>query len=181
VFTRRYAVAAKAHDESNICWRTFADGGTVFGPAFRPRHRLQPDRAPIADTLDRLEPNGSRVTADLHTAFYLMLATIFIFPLGWSALLLTRFLPERAKPNIPRHLCMSMRRPRHAIGRARLCRSRGRSSGRHRRDHAASSHDSADDRRSPPCRRGQPDGQRRRQARRRGETLRDATHAGESG
>jgi phosphate:Na+ symporter len=56
---------------------------------------------PIADALSRLEPNASRMTADFHTAFNLMLAIIFILPLSWLALLLTRFLPERAKPNNP--------------------------------------------------------------------------------
>jgi phosphate:Na+ symporter len=56
---------------------------------------------PIADTLSRLEPNASRMTADFHTAFNLVLAIIFIAPLGWLASLLTRFLPERAKPNNP--------------------------------------------------------------------------------
>ena len=55
----------------------------------------------IADALSRLEPNASRMTADFHTAFNLALAIIFILPLGWLASLLTRFLPERAKPNDP--------------------------------------------------------------------------------
>ncbi len=56
---------------------------------------------PIADVLTRLEPNASRMTSDFHTAFNLVLAIIFILPLGWLASLLTRFLPERAKPNNP--------------------------------------------------------------------------------
>src|SRR6201987_3277874 len=56
---------------------------------------------PIADALSRFEPNASRMTADFHTAFNLVLAIVFIFPLGWLASLLTRFLPERAKPNNP--------------------------------------------------------------------------------
>jgi phosphate:Na+ symporter len=56
---------------------------------------------PIADALSRLEPNASRMTADFHTAFNLVLAIVFIAPLGWLAALLTRFLPERAKPNNP--------------------------------------------------------------------------------
>lgn len=56
---------------------------------------------PIADALSRIEPNASRMTADFHTAFNLVLAIIFIFPLGWVASLLTRFLPERAKPDNP--------------------------------------------------------------------------------
>jgi phosphate:Na+ symporter len=56
---------------------------------------------PIADALSRFEPNVSRMTADFHTAFNLVLAIVFILPLGWLASLLTRFLPERAKPNNP--------------------------------------------------------------------------------
>jgi phosphate:Na+ symporter len=56
---------------------------------------------PIADALSRFEPNASRMTADFHTAFNLVLAIVFIAPLGWLATLLTRFLPERAKPNNP--------------------------------------------------------------------------------
>jgi phosphate:Na+ symporter len=56
---------------------------------------------PIADVLSRFEPNPSRMTADFHTMFNLALAVVFILPLGWLASLLTRFLPERAKPNDP--------------------------------------------------------------------------------
>jgi phosphate:Na+ symporter len=56
---------------------------------------------PIADALSRFEPNASRMTADFHTVFNLALAILFIFPLGWMASLLTRFLPERAKPDNP--------------------------------------------------------------------------------
>lgn len=56
---------------------------------------------PIADALARIEPNPSRLTADFHTAFNLALAIIFIFPLSWVASLLTRFLPERARPDNP--------------------------------------------------------------------------------
>ena len=56
---------------------------------------------PIADALSRFEPNASRMTADFHTAFNLALAAAFIFPLGWLASMLARFLPERAKSNSP--------------------------------------------------------------------------------
>ena len=56
---------------------------------------------PIADALSRFEPNVSRMTADFHTAFNLVLAIVFILTLGWLASLLIRFLPERAKPNNP--------------------------------------------------------------------------------
>lgn len=56
---------------------------------------------PIADLLSRFEPNASRMIADFHTGFNLILAILFIFPLGWLASLLTRFLPEAARPNSP--------------------------------------------------------------------------------
>ncbi|MGY4474791.1 phosphate:Na+ symporter [Bradyrhizobium sp. USDA 3364] len=56
---------------------------------------------PIADALSRFEPNASRMTADFHTALNLLMAIVFILPLGWLASLLSRFLPERAKPNNP--------------------------------------------------------------------------------
>lgn len=56
---------------------------------------------PIAEALGQFEPNPSRMTADFHTAFNLGLAILFILPLDWLAALLTRFLPERAKPNNP--------------------------------------------------------------------------------
>jgi phosphate:Na+ symporter len=54
---------------------------------------------PIADLLSRIEPNQSRMTADFHTAFNLALALVFILQLDWIASLLTRLLPEGAKPN----------------------------------------------------------------------------------
>jgi phosphate:Na+ symporter len=41
------------------------------------------------------------MTADFHMAFNLVLAIVFILPLDWLASLLTKFLPERAKPNNP--------------------------------------------------------------------------------
>jgi len=56
---------------------------------------------PIADALSRFEPNQSRMTADFHTAFNLVLALVFILPLGWMASLLARLLPAKAKPNNP--------------------------------------------------------------------------------
>jgi phosphate:Na+ symporter len=54
---------------------------------------------PISVALTQLEPNPSRMAADFHTAFNVIFAIIFILPLGGLASLLTRFLPERAKPN----------------------------------------------------------------------------------
>jgi phosphate:Na+ symporter len=53
---------------------------------------------PIADALIRFEPNPSRMTADFHTAFNLVMAAIFFLPLSGLARQLERFLPERAKP-----------------------------------------------------------------------------------
>ena len=62
---------------------------------------------PIADAFIRFEPNPSRMAADFHTAFNLVLAVIFILPLGGLASLLEKFLPERARstdPSIPLYL-----------------------------------------------------------------------------
>jgi len=56
---------------------------------------------PIAAALARFEPNPSRMAADFHTAFNLVLALIFILPLDGVAALLTRFLPEKMKPGDP--------------------------------------------------------------------------------
>jgi phosphate:Na+ symporter len=56
---------------------------------------------PIADALQRIEPNPSRLAADFHTAFNLALALIFILPLDWMASLLTRHLPTQKKPSDP--------------------------------------------------------------------------------
>lgn len=56
---------------------------------------------PIADTLTRLEPSPSRMAADFHTAFNLVLALLFILPLGRLASLLKHLLPERVNPNDP--------------------------------------------------------------------------------
>jgi phosphate:Na+ symporter len=55
----------------------------------------------IADALARLEPNASRMAADFHTAFNVALALVFILPLNGVAALLTRLLPDRAKPDDP--------------------------------------------------------------------------------
>jgi phosphate:Na+ symporter len=56
---------------------------------------------PIAAALARFEPNPSRMAADFHTAFNLVLALIFILPLDGVAALLTRLLPEKTKPGDP--------------------------------------------------------------------------------
>jgi phosphate:Na+ symporter len=49
----------------------------------------------------RFEPNPSRMAADFHTAFNVVLAVVFILPLNALAALLKRFLPDRVKPNDP--------------------------------------------------------------------------------
>jgi phosphate:Na+ symporter len=56
---------------------------------------------PIADALLRLEPNPSRMVADFHMAFNVVLAAVFILPLDGVASLLRRFLPERKKSADP--------------------------------------------------------------------------------
>jgi phosphate:Na+ symporter len=56
---------------------------------------------PIAAALAQFEPNPSRMAADFHTAFNVALAVVFIVPLNGLAALLTRLLPDRAKPNDP--------------------------------------------------------------------------------
>ncbi len=56
---------------------------------------------PIADALARFEPNPSRMAADFHTILNVALAIVFILPLNALASLLTRSLPERAKPSDP--------------------------------------------------------------------------------
>jgi len=56
---------------------------------------------PVAEVFARIEPNPSRMAADFHTAFNLVLALIFILPLDGAAALLTRLLPEKTKPGDP--------------------------------------------------------------------------------
>ncbi len=56
---------------------------------------------PIAEALQRLEPNPSRLAADFHTAFNVALALVFILPLGTLAALLTRLLPAQKAPSDP--------------------------------------------------------------------------------
>jgi phosphate:Na+ symporter len=62
---------------------------------------------PIADTLQRYEPNPARLAADFHTAFNLLLALVFIGPLDFVAARLTRWLPDQPKsadPGTPLYL-----------------------------------------------------------------------------
>jgi len=56
---------------------------------------------PVAELLQRYEPNPARLAADFHTAFNLLLALIFIGPLDWIAARLTRWLPETPKSADP--------------------------------------------------------------------------------
>ena len=62
---------------------------------------------PIAQWLAMLEPSPARQAADFHTAFNVVLAALFILPLGGLARLLARLLPERkaaADPATPLYL-----------------------------------------------------------------------------
>jgi phosphate:Na+ symporter len=56
---------------------------------------------PIADTLQRYEPNPARLAADFHTAFNILLALIFIGPLDLVAGRLKRWLPDQPKAANP--------------------------------------------------------------------------------
>jgi phosphate:Na+ symporter len=56
---------------------------------------------PIADALSTIESNPSRMAANFHTGFNVVMALIFIFPLAPLANLLTRLLPERQKSSDP--------------------------------------------------------------------------------
>jgi phosphate:Na+ symporter len=55
----------------------------------------------IAGTLERIEPNPSRLAADFHTAFNILLSLLFIGPLDLVAARLTRWLPDRPKSAAP--------------------------------------------------------------------------------
>jgi phosphate:Na+ symporter len=56
---------------------------------------------PIADVLQRYEPNPARLAADFHTAFNVLLALLFIGPLDIVARWLTRWLPDQARSADP--------------------------------------------------------------------------------
>jgi phosphate:Na+ symporter len=53
---------------------------------------------PIADMLQRYEPNPARLAADFHTAFNILLALVFIGPLDLVAAQLKCWLPDQPKP-----------------------------------------------------------------------------------
>jgi len=62
---------------------------------------------PIADLLQRYEPNPARLAADFHTAFNILLALVFIGPLDFVAKQLKRWLPDQprtADPGTPLYL-----------------------------------------------------------------------------
>jgi phosphate:Na+ symporter len=52
---------------------------------------------PLADLFARLDANPTRMTADFHTAFNVVLALVFVFLLDGLAALLNKMLPEPAK------------------------------------------------------------------------------------
>ncbi len=56
---------------------------------------------PIADLLQRYEPNPARLAADFHTAFNVLLALVFIGPLDFVARQLKRWLPDQPKTADP--------------------------------------------------------------------------------
>ncbi|MGC1520122.1 MAG: Na/Pi cotransporter family protein [Steroidobacteraceae bacterium] len=56
---------------------------------------------PMAEVLQRYEPNPARLAADFHTAFNVLLALLFIGPLDIVARWLTRWLPDQPKPADP--------------------------------------------------------------------------------
>jgi phosphate:Na+ symporter len=56
---------------------------------------------PIADFLQRYEPNPARLAADFHTAFNVLVAVVFIGLLDMVAARLRLWLPEPAKPTDP--------------------------------------------------------------------------------
>jgi phosphate:Na+ symporter len=62
---------------------------------------------PIADLLQRYEPNPARLAADFHTAFNILLAILFIGPLDLVAKRLIRWFPDQPKsahPGAPLYL-----------------------------------------------------------------------------
>jgi len=61
----------------------------------------------LAELITRLDPNPARQAADFHTLFNVVLALLFIGPLGPFARLLERFMPAHAKsanPGTPLYL-----------------------------------------------------------------------------
>lgn len=54
-----------------------------------------PFLTPIADAIARIDPQPVRIVADFHTLFNVVMALLFIIPLGPVARLLERLLPDR--------------------------------------------------------------------------------------
>ena len=100
---------------------------------------------PIAGLLIRLDPNPTRMAADFHTAFNVLLALVFIFLLKGLASVLTRLLPEppkRTDPSAPLYLdetAFACRLWRWLARRAR------RFTWGRRREHAEAGDDGADE------------------------------------
>ncbi|MBZ6075080.1 Na/Pi cotransporter family protein [Microvirga puerhi] len=62
---------------------------------------------PLLTYMNMFDPNPSRLAANFHTLFNVVLAAIFILPLPWIATLLLRFFPEKVRasdPSVPQYL-----------------------------------------------------------------------------
>jgi phosphate:Na+ symporter len=62
---------------------------------------------PILSAMAAFDPNPSRVAANFHTIFNVVLAAVFILPLPWIAKLLVRAFPEKLQasdPGVPQYL-----------------------------------------------------------------------------
>jgi phosphate:Na+ symporter len=55
----------------------------------------------LVELMGRLDSSPARQAADFHTLFNLVLALLFILPLPWLARLLTRLMPDDARPADP--------------------------------------------------------------------------------
>ncbi|MBF9234570.1 Na/Pi cotransporter family protein [Microvirga alba] len=62
---------------------------------------------PMLKYMTMFDPNPSRLAANFHTLFNVVLAAIFILPLPWIAKLLLQFFPEKLRasdPSVPQYL-----------------------------------------------------------------------------
>jgi phosphate:Na+ symporter len=62
---------------------------------------------PIVELMNGFDAHPSRMAANFHTLFNVILAAIFILPLPWIAKLLLNFFPEKVKasdPGVPQYL-----------------------------------------------------------------------------
>jgi phosphate:Na+ symporter len=78
----------------------------------------------ITETLQRFEPNPSRLAADFHTAFNILLALLFIGPLDFVAARLMRWLPDQPRAADPGHADLSRRGAAGAPAVALVCAAR---------------------------------------------------------